>query len=124
MFISNIINNGNILSTNLYELIPNKKEQNNFIKYFNKTFFNSTNISDYKGRILSSNSIAETIVSTETPVSNSISSRIIGFKENGSYEDNFEQVHILIINPEYQEYGNSEYIKLENTVFEFVINNV
>ena len=37
------------------------------------------------------------------------------------YEDNFNEIHVLIVNPRYQEEGNSEFFEFENTVLEFIL---
>lgn len=115
-------NNGNILATNLPTTIRNKeyKKQNEFLKYINKTIFNSTDMQEYSHRVIG-NSVTNTIVHTDNSVQNTLISSIVGIKENEEYKNDFEQVHILIINPKYQEYGNKKYIEFNDTVAEFII---
>ncbi len=115
-------NNGNILTTNLPTVIKSKKyeKQNEILKYINKTRFNSTDMQEYSNRVIGGY-VINTIKDTDSSTSNSLSSSIVGIKQDEEYKNNFEELHILIINPKYQEYGNSEYIELNDTIAEFII---
>lgn len=116
-------NNGNILTTNLPTVVKNKEyeKRNEILKYINKTRFNSTDMQEYSNRVIGGY-VMNTINDTDNSVSNPLVSSIIGIKQDGEYKNDFEEIHILIINPKYQEYGNSEYIELNDTIAEFIIN--
>lgn len=115
-------NNGNILSTNIYGDYPKKEELYLVKSYLNKYIFNSTDNTSYINRILNSSYAFERIQNLEETASNDLTMSVIGFKrDNEKYEDNFNKIHILIINPKYQEYGNSDFSQVSNTIFEFIL---
>lgn len=115
-------NNGNILSTNIYGDYPQKEELYLVKSYLNKHIFNSTDNTSYMNRILNSSYAFERIQNLEETISKNLTMSVIGFKrDNEKYEDNFNKIHILIINPKYQEYGNSDFTKVSNTIFEFIL---
>lgn len=114
--------NGNILSTNIYGDYPKKEELYLVQSYLNKYIFNSTDNTSYMNRILNSSYTFERIQNLEETTSNDLTMSVIGFKrDNEKYEDNFKEIHILIINPKYQEYGNSDFTQVSNTIFEFIL---
>lgn len=114
--------NGKILSTNIYGDYPQKEELFSIKSYLNKSIFNSTDNASYMNRILNSSYTFEKIQSLEETTSNDLTISIIGFKRNNEkYEDNFNKIHILIINPKYQEYGKSDFTQVSNTIFEFIL---
>ncbi len=115
-------NNGNILTTNLPIVVKSKEyeKRNEILKYINKTRFNSTDMQEYSNRVIGGH-IISTIYNTDIPTSNPLVSSVVGIKQEGEYKNDFEEIHILIINPKYQEYGNSEYIELNDTIVEFII---
>ncbi len=112
-------NNGTILSTNIYGI---SNQEKNLVNYFNKTIFNLTDIKAYTNKIISSYSNSGAIITPDNPVSNTLVSSIVGIKEDGEYKYDFEQIHVLIINPKYQEYGKNNYIEFNDTIVEFIIN--
>lgn len=115
-------NNGNILSTNIYGDYPKKEELYLVKSYLNKYIFNSTDNTSYMNRILNSSYAFERIQNLEETTSKDLTMSVIGFKrDNEKYEDNFNKIHILIINPKYQEYGNSDFSQVSNTIFEFIL---
>lgn len=114
--------NGNILSTNIYGDYPKKEELYLVKSYLNKHIFNSTDNTSYMNRILNSSYAFERIQNLEETTSKDLTMSVIGFKrDNEKYEDDFNKIHILIINPKYQEYGNSDFTQVTNTIFEFIL---
>ncbi|MCI8276442.1 MAG: hypothetical protein HFJ46_00640 [Clostridia bacterium] len=116
-------NNGNILATNIYgpKEDNSNKQMSDFKKYFNKTVFKSTDNKEYMDRILGG-SFTSRVYDAEIENSNEAIMHIVGNRSGEKkYEDNFNEIHVLIVNPRYQEEGNSEFFEFENTVLEFIL---
>lgn len=105
-------NNNNILATSLVN-VKEDKEIINYLKEARKV--------DLLGNF-DSYGTPEIIIDSDNPVAKEVISRATASGEESKYDNDFEQVHVLIINPRYQLYGNSEYIELKDTIIEFIVN--
>lgn len=110
-------NNKNILTTTLvYD--KEKTQTNNFIKHFIKYNYNSDQVQEFNKHLLHLNTSNYIVKNMEKSILSLFTWNVDESKENQSL--NLSKIHILIINPSYKNFKNDK-IYLENTIFEFII---
>lgn len=112
-------NAGNILMTPIVYNRQNSK-MNQFIKYFVDKEYNSKDIHEFNNHKL--------LVSTYSSVYNSSNndSKLILFTSNSLGEQtnlDLSKIHILLMNPIYKDNKTSNSFNLDNTIFEFIVEN-
>lgn len=111
-------NSRNIIMTSI-EYNKEKTETNKFLKYFVKNEYNSTDIHEIDNYNLSS-STTKNIVNTE---GNSNLVLISSQKDNNIQKTlDLSRIYVLVINPSYKT-TNSDRVYLENSIFEFIVEN-
>ncbi len=112
-------NAGNILMTPIAYTIQNSK-MNKFIKYFVEREYNSKNIREFNNHNLTNG--------TSSPIYNTgnDNSKLMLLTSYSSAEQtnlDLSKIHIMLINPTYKDSKTSNSYNLDNTIFEFIVEN-
>lgn len=112
-------NLGNVIITSMvYE--RSSKKTNQFLKYFMEKEHSSNNLLEFSNYNLSSGTTQQTFSNADN--SNLI---LISSLNNNNIQKEFDlsKVHILILNPSYKTTTNNDRIYLDDTIFEFILEN-
>lgn len=113
-------NAGNILMTPIAYTIQNSK-MNKFIKYFVEREYNSKNIREFNNHKLEYGGTSSSIYNSGND--NSKLMLLTSYSSEEQTNLDLSKIHILLINPTYKDSKTSNSYNLDNTIFEFIVEN-